>query len=279
MKKVLLFLVIVSSITVAKAQPTSSNAPSKKGQFYGYWGWNRAAYSRSNIHFTGTNYDFTLDKVEARDRQSEFKVSTYLNPANMTIPQTNVRFGYFLKDNLEVSVGVDHMKYVMVQNQPVNINGYIVGTETTYDGTYNNQEIILADSFLTFEHTDGLNYINFEVNKHKYLYTINTGKRSPIYINALGGGGIGALLPKSNTKLFGGERYDEFHLAGYGCSIKAGLNIAFGHFFIQSEWKGGFINLPDIRTTNNKADRASQNFVYSQANITFGFLIKPRGSN
>lgn len=275
-RKIVTLLLALGLTVISQAQIFGGDSPAKKGQFYAFWGWNRAAYTGSNIHFSGTNYDFTLDKVEARDRQSDFKISTYLNPAKMTIPQTNVRFGYFIKDDLEISIGVDHMKYVMVQNQPVNINGSIGGSESDYDGTYINQQIILTDSFLTFEHTDGLNYINTEANKHKHLYTYNIRKRSSIHINALGGGGIGIVLPKSNTKLLGNERYDEFHLAGYGCSIKGGINIAFGHFFIQSEWKGGFINLPDIRTTKSEADKASQHFFYSQSNITFGFLIKPK---
>ena len=42
------------------------------------------------------------------------------------------------------------------------------------------------------------------------------------------------------------------------------------HFFIQSEWKGGFISMPDIRTTMHKEDRASQHFLFSQYNVVFG---------
>lgn len=38
--------------------------------------------------------------------------------------------------------------------------------------------------------------------------------------------------------------------------------------------KGGFINMPDIRTTEFKADRAAQHFFFWQGNILFGFQVK-----
>jgi len=37
-----------------------------------------------------------------------------------------------------------------------------------------------------------------------------------------------------------------------------------------SELKGGFIHMPDIRTTLIPIDKASQHFFFSQANIVFG---------
>jgi len=54
------------------------------------------------------------------------------------------------------------------------------------------------------------------------------------------------------------------------------VNVTFwDHFFIQSEFKGGFINMPDIRTTNNPSDRASQNFWFTQWNWVFGYAFNP----
>jgi len=40
----------------------------RKGQCYVYWGWNLDAYAKSDIHFSGADYDFTLDNVAALDR-------------------------------------------------------------------------------------------------------------------------------------------------------------------------------------------------------------------
>jgi hypothetical protein len=50
------------------------------------------------------------------------------------------------------------------------------------------------------------------------------------------GVGVGLLYPKTNATLLGKERYDDFHVSGYGTSLKAGLNLTFfKHFYIQGE--------------------------------------------
>ena len=75
------------------------------------------------------------------------------------------------------------------------------------------------------------------------------------------------MLPKTNVTLLNKPRHDDFHLSGYGVSsICIQLNIK-NNYFIQTEAKSGFINMPDIRTTNNLADRASQHFFFIQANL------------
>ena len=73
----------------------------------------------------------------------------------------------------------------------------------------------------------------------------------------------------------GNERHDDFHVSGYGVSAKVGLNLTFfKYFFLQAELKGGYINMPDIRTTNNPSDRASQHFMFIQRIIAFGGIFK-----
>lgn len=241
-----------------------------KGKLYAYWGWNRAKYSNSDIHFKGDTYDFTLYDVVAKDRQTRFALDPYFNPAMITIPQTNLRIGYFFHNNYELSVAVDHMKYVMVQNQHLKIDGTIQSADSAYNGTYNNQEVLVDPNFLLFEHTDGLNYINMELRRFDNLYSWKF-----IDINLTEGAGIGMLLPKTNCTLLAFPRNDNFHVAGYGLGAVAGLNInLWKYFFIQAELKGGFIHMPNIRTTPSAADVASQKFFFVQTNILFGAIFK-----
>ena len=280
MKKIL-FLLFIFLYGSAYSQDTSavkeSIKPAKKhykGRIYFYWGWNRAIYSKSDIHFTGDDYDFTLMNVEATDRQTNFSLDPYLNPALITIPQTNARIGYFISDNWEISIGVDHMKYVMVQDQTVAIDGYIDVPDNEFNGVYDGQEIELTSDFLTFEHTDGLNYVDVEMNYFRNLLQFNQFSKINIDLNALGGLGIGMLYPKSNVMLFDENRNDAFHVAGFGLSAKIGLNLTiYDYFFIQSELKGGYINMPDIITSTHANDRAKQSFYFLQVNILFGVYI------
>lgn len=278
MKKIFLFVIFYALTQNITAQEQSIK-PDKytahnKGKFYIYWGGNRESFSKSDIRFRGDNYDFTLDNVSAGDKPKGWQID-YINPLRMTIPQTNFRIGYYVSDHYNISIGLDHMKYVMQQNQTVNITGTI-NEGGAFDGVYNNDPIVLTEEFLTFEHTDGLNYVNTEfcrVDDISKIFKIrNTDK---FQVNITEGIGAGFLYPKTNAMLMGKERHDDFHISGYGVSAKIGLNLTFfKHFFLQTELKGGYINMDDIRTTHNSSDRASQSFYFLQRVIVFGGIFK-----
>ncbi len=262
-------LMILISFQSSGQNETLFPPNAQKGNMYVYWGWNLGWFSASDLHYTGDQYDFTLKKVAAKDRQSDFSFGGYFNPAVATIPQYNFRIGYFFHDNYSVSFGTDHMKYVVVNDQEVSISGYINGSGTEYDGVYDNDNIVLAEDFLKLEHTDGLNYVNADIRRFDEL--IDWGK---VQINLTEGIGAGVLYPKTNSRLFTNDRYDEFHLAGYGFSGVVGLNITFfKNFFLQSEFKAGYINMPDIRTTMSSTDKASQDFMFYQLNFLFGAIF------
>ena len=248
-----------------------------KGKFYFYWGWNKAQYSYSDIQFKGDDYNFTLYDVAAKDRQTPWDAGVYLNPGSMTIPQTVVRIGYYFHDNWNLSVGVDHMKYVMVDTQAVTIDGYIDLQDplTQFNGVYNNAPLMIDEDFLQFEHTDGLNYVNLEISRVDNLGDYFEWDSKKIQLNVLEAFGGGILYPKTNTTLLTKERYDAYHVSGFGISFKGGINLTFfNNFFVQGEIKTGYINMSDIRTTTSSADSASQEFFFFQRNISFGYIFQ-----
>jgi hypothetical protein len=273
--KIIVQLSIIACLSATITTSNAQNATPRKGTLYMYWGWNQAKYSNSDLHFQGNNYDFTLENVVARDRQTPFDASVYFGLSTITIPQVNYKIGYFLNDKYDISFGVDHMKYVMKQDQTVKINGTINNSDSRFDGVFVNKDIVLTEDFLTFEHTDGLNYLNFEVNRYDKIIDFSKIKLKGVEINLTEGISAGALLPRTNTQLLKNKRHDAYHFAGYGVGLKVGLNVTFWrHFFIQSDLKGGFINMPNIRTTASESDRASQHFFYLQSNILFGFQFR-----
>ena len=270
MRKLLLVLIILSVTPLFSQEKEGESDKGNKGKMYLIWGWNRGNFSDSDIHFKGEDYDFTLHDVKAKDKVNAFTFRDYANPGRITIPQTNFRIGYFFHDNYTVSIGVDHMKYVMRNYQTVKIDGEI-NTGTQFDGVYNNDDILLTHSFLTFEHTDGLNYVNLEVNRFDNLNKLLNLKSKDVEVNLTEGIGGGFLYPKTNTKLLGKERYDDFNVAGYGVSAKVGLNLTFfKYFFLQSDFKVGYINMDNIRTTSSKTDSASQKFTFFEKTIMIG---------
>lgn len=283
MKKVFLFsLLALCTVTQTvsaqdKANPAKYTAHNK-GKMFIYWGGNRESFSKSDIHFKGPDYDFTLYDVQASDKPKGWSID-YVNPARMTIPQTNLRIGYFINDHYNIAIGVDHMKYVMNQNQIATIGGVVGSSYPEHAGVYlpsGNDTVDLSDgSFLRFEHTDGLNYVHTEFSRvddiSKLFGIRNTDK---FQLNITEGVGTGILYPKTNATLLGKERHDDFHISGFGVSAKVGLNFTFfKHYFIQTELKGGYINLNDIRTTSSSADKASQQFLFLQRIIAFGGIF------
>lgn len=245
-----------------------------KGKFFITWGGNRETYSKSDVTFRGKDYNFTLENIQAHDKPKGWHID-YINPVKMTIPQTNFRLGYFVNDHYSITIGVDHMKYVMFQDRAVNITGNYPDAGT-YGEILPNNKVLLTEDFLTYEHTDGLNYINTEFSRHDDISSVfKIGNTDKIQVNLTEGFGVGFLYPKTNTKLLGKERHDDFHISGYGTSLKAGLNITFfKHFYIQGELKGGYINMPDIRTTISTEDSASQDFFFFQKIIAFGGIFR-----
>ena len=281
-KSYLIFIFICFSSLSLSAQineDTKRYTASNKGKFFFSWGGNVASYSKSDIRFKGDGYDFTINNATANDKPKGWHID-YINPSRITIPQTNAKIGYFISDHYSVSVGLDHMKYVLNRNRVRDIDGFINLAESEagsiYNGTYNNEEFFVSEEFLEFEHTDGLNYIRVELARYDDISSLfgitNTDK---FQVNITEGIGGGILYPKTNTTLLQKERYDQFHLSGYGISGNLGLNLTFfKHFFMQLDLRGGYINMNDIRTTQDSADSAEQSFYFFQRVVAFGGVFR-----
>lgn len=285
MKNIILFSVFsffCFSINV-NAQDSTATKPRytahNKGKFTIAWGGNRDYYSKSDITFQGDYYDFTIDNAVAHDKPKGWNVD-YITPGHMTTPQTNFKAGYFFTDHYSISLGEDHMKYVMTQNQTANVTGYIAFPESSpsaaFNGVYDNTPTVMTEDFLMFEHTDGLNYVYAEIARQddiSHIFGITNTDKFQVNINE--GFGIGALYPKTNTTLMGQPRHDDFNVAGFGTSIKAGLNFTiFKYFTIEGDLKGGYINMPNIRTTQSSSDSAHQEFFFFETIVSFGGIFR-----
>ena len=272
---IFLFIGYFSFSQTDKINYTASN----KGKFFISWGGNRDSYSKSDIRFKGDNYDFTISDVTAVDKPKGWHID-YINPKKLTIPQTNFKLSYFISDHYYISIGEDHMKYVMTTNENRTVNGFIdlpaeeVGS--IYNGVFDNETLFISEDFLLFEHTNGLNYVYVEFGRFDDISSIFNIKNTDVFqLNITEGFGAGVLYPKTNTTLLGKERYDEFHVAGYGLSLNVGLNLTFfKHFYIQLDAKGGFIDMPDIRTTSNSNEYAQQHFFFLQRIVSFGGIFR-----
>ena len=252
-----------AAIADSKTQSAAARDAENTKKWSVYWGWNRSNYSNSDIHFWGDGHDFTIKNAQASDMQTDFShlFDIYLHPANITIPQTNLRVAYQYNADTAIALNLDHMKYVMTIGQVAEVVGTANGAALS--GT---REI--NDSFVAFEHTDGLNVISLEVEKQRPVDLF--GPAYPARIFALAG--IGIVIPKSNVTMavIGQTRNDEFHVAGYSAGLGAGLEVDFyKDFFFRTAYKFGYVNLPDV-LTSARGDKASHHFTYNEILVAAG---------
>jgi hypothetical protein len=266
----LVWVLLLSGGTL-HGQVPGSTALHLRHRVYMGWGYNRAQYSLSNIHFTGPGYDFILHGVGAIDFPTPVSAAVYLDPKDLSLPQYNYRVGWFYNDRWSFSLGTDHMKYVLAPDQSVRITGTISQERSQrYAGT-EEHTVALTPDFLMYEHTDGLNLLSVDVDHFDPLLRSANGKRGLFLTEGLF---AGPVIPRSDVRLFGVGLNNTFHLAGYGAGAQLGLfGIIADRFFGRLAVKGGFIDLPSVLTTGTKEDRASQRFWFVQEYATVGVLI------
>lgn len=284
----------ITAVQVVKTDNARSETRAiypRKGKLYLFWGYNRAAYSHSNISFRGEGYSFKINDIKASDDPTN--VSTvYVKPTTFTIPQFNYRIGYFLSDKTFVSFGSDHMKYTMLK-QTTHLTGHINGGDKA--GTYNNTEVVVGEDaevnnpghliidnlpggFVTnFEHCDGLNDFSAEFGRLEQLWISKNHKHA---FAVVGSAGIGMVIPDTDVDILGQPpKHDmeankkAYHLAGYSLSATMGLQFdLYQHIFVLARLKAGYIDLPDINTSAY-GGKASQHFEFIEPMCVLGYTF------
>jgi len=283
MKKYFLLLLTMSLLFSGFSQRRNKAKPKKSfnaGAIFFHWGYNRDFYTKSDINFTGPGYDFTLQDCQAEDRQESLSYENYFKFNNITIPQYNIRIGYMIKKNWAISLGFDHMKYILKDNLPYQLSGMInqgVVLETNWSGTYINEPVITQEATFHYENSNGLNYIRAEVSRVDQWYR----QRNSAWfaVSSLFGAGAGAIVSMNDFTFAGRKSLETQSLSGMALSLHADLRLEFfRHFYIQPGIGSGFMLQNNVKTRPEDFNSvASQQFGYMEAHILFGllFYLKP----
>lgn len=275
----LLLLLILAIPGYSQKYSYKKKFGTQKNAMYFYWGYNRSIFTRSDINFVGPEYDFVLVDAAARDRPStEFK--TYINPSTISVPQFNVRVGWYYKHRWDWSIGYDHMKYVMRDWQELYINGDIYGTTSSnLYGSYTNNsgKIMIKPQDLHYENTNGLNYISVQLNNTAPLYKSNNRKFA---IQRRFGGGLGPVITQTDFNWDGQEYHSTLKFGGYGLSANGGVRFDFfNRFFLMNNFGVGFIHLPKNETIQGQGHYAKQKFMWASWEIVGGVIWYLRTKN
>ena len=274
-KNALISLITVLLVFSSHAQKKFSGAKkisNGKGTLWGYWGYNRSNYTKSDLHLKGPGYDFTLKGATASDNPSK-SLDQYVNIKTITVPQFNLRVGYYYKDRYSISLGYDHMKYVFDDANQVLLDGTInPGLDSTWSGTYHDKPVVTNRQNFHYENTNGLNYIHARISRTDKLYQ---SKNKIFGLSSTFGLGLGCLLTINDLNF--AQQFDRYtaSISGLGISAHAGLRLEiYRHFFIQAELNGGWINLTHVRTRpRDKSAYADQKYWFGQRNVVMGFFI------
>ncbi len=253
------------AVTPAFAQPDSTATHSEKWhRFYFYWGYNREWFSRSTLHFNGPNYDFTVYDVTAKDRPTKLDW-VYINPGTLSIPQYNYRVGFGITRRLYISLGMDHLKYVVDKGQSTTISGVVNTTASPqYAGTYLNTDIRLEPDILEFEHTNGFNVVSLDLEWVMPLFKPTSARRKGrAYWDF--GGGASAVVTKTDVKVFGDGLDNDFHVSGLAFSVKTGPRLEWrNRWFLSLQNRSGYANLPWVPIKNKAPENANHQVFFTE---------------
>jgi hypothetical protein len=206
------------------------HAQSKIGNFYLTWGYHRNDYSKSDLHFHDSktdNYDFTIENAKAKDQPDFYDF--FHTP--LTVPQYVLNIGYFFPKNPTwgVEFSWDHLKYVVYDNQVLHVHGQIRGQEI-------DTVMRVTHDFLHFEHTNGNNYAMISAVRR---FPLVVGRHRQLSL--LAKAGVGGLVPKTDSYIFGQHNDGPFRLSGMVVGASANLRYdMYRYFFLEGSVKGAY---------------------------------------
>ncbi len=247
----------------------------QKGNFFFYWGYNRSNYAKSDITLEGPNYNFTLAEAKAKDLPKEFS-SVYFDIGQFTVPQFNIRMGYFLSDKYSIAVGWDHMKYQTIHGSTAILSGSIdASASAKYQGEYDEVRIRMNDDELVkMEHSDGFNIVNVNLERSDFIWYSEDQK---LALGLISGAGIGIAMPWTNSLVFGKHNDDRPHFSGMGAQAFVALQGTFyKRFFLRFTAQGGFANMWDIAITprGDHSAHAEQTIWYFERSLVLGYQFR-----
>lgn len=212
MRNFLLVFLSVFCFTSVIAQKWEKDEQSGKAYFG--WGYKRAWYSKSSIHFVNNSaesinvtskanhYDFTVHNVSAHDRSDFDRIKDVIN---ITIPQFVFRVGYSFNSKWAFEINYDHAKYVVDDFQKVRVTG-------RFNDTWVNQDTILDPvNFLHFEHTDWANFWLFNAVRKWNVFKL----KDKLDLTWMLKPGAGFVMPRTDVTLFGQRLNNSWKVAGW----------------------------------------------------------------
>ncbi len=277
--KILIYLLLIFTVSLSYSQEESEKKKKPKnrwqqrysggkGTFFLRYGWNRSWYTKSDLSVWGPGYAFTVKNAVGKDAPAKFSFSKYFSPKTWSIPQFSTKLGYYFADNWAVSIGWDHMKYVLEEGT-YRFSAYVVSTVyKDWAGVYDDTPVETEYEYFHYENSDGLNYARVEIHRADQWWR---QKKGIIAFNTLFGISTGMVITRNDFGIGELPHKNRFAVSGWGLSAHLGIRIDFINFiFLQYNFGGGLIHLPKVNTYDDEPHYARQVFLYGEMDFAFG---------
>src|SRR5215207_1123055 len=163
----------------AVAAPRRRPAAKSGREIFFSWGYNGDHYAKSDLRIEqpGLGNDFTLVGVKARDSKPWGNILGH----SVFVPQYNVRGGIFFNERWGIELALDHMKWIVRQDQSVAIEGTLPRRSAV-------GPITITPEFLRYQLNNGANPIFINVVRRLRLRGEPKRTGSVSFLAKAGGG-------------------------------------------------------------------------------------------
>jgi len=259
-----IFLIIASiclSVIRSSAQLIPITLPKNNGSLYILGGLNRNWFTNTDIRYSGSSYDFTLEKIKGEDSWQPYQFKDW----SAHTPQFSFRMGYWFNSPsfIGIELGYDYVNYSAIKNQKVHETGII-------NGEIIDQDTVMGTPELSYGHANGSGLITLNFVKGFQLAASRDGDH---VLSALLKAGGGAALPKTEIALSGIHTVNDFYLSGYVIDLEAAVHyVLIRHIVVEVSARGNYVDYTNALTVGG--DRASHTLLSLQCLATIGYQFR-----
>ena len=226
--------------------PAATQTATSKREFFISWGYNGNGYSKSDIHFSQPSLgnDFKLLSVQAHDS----KAWTDLWNHAPTVPQYNLRVGLFLNEKWGVEMTLDHIKWIVTQDQQVRMTG-------TLNNAPVDTQVVLTEDVLKYQLNNGANPTFFNLIR-RFQGAGQPHKTGWLTFQLKGGAGF--AVPHTENTLFGQDNDAGFQwFQGWNLDAGAAARIHLWRFiYVEVEDKFIYARYFGVNIDQGKASHS-----------------------
>lgn len=273
--KTLLITLLLSAVyqPVIAQRKTKLNT-NGQGALFAQLGYNRSAYSNSNVELSGNKYDVVLSNTSIQDNLEGKSMGSFLSSSS---PQISLKLGYFIKPKWAITIGFDRYNTFFEDNQTVTLAGnFAPGGNSTYSGTVNEDVLLTRDQF-NIAQSKGINFLSIGVQRNDQLYR---SRKAEFAFHTLYGIQVGPLLTQVEHTYDGYTSPSISSVSGVGVAANIGVRFEFyQHVYLQLEVDGGVLNQNKIKLSDNGSSEGEQVVGFFSPSIHLGFNVFASSKN